>query len=98
MDNNSFSTKPVESSTNNIESTSQPNKLHSRMRPAIAGAIGAITGLTVGAVGIFGLIKLTNKPPKCLECNCERQAATGEGGTGAYGRGRQTEGRDSREV
>lgn len=78
MDNNSFSTKPVESSTTNIESTSHPNKLHSRMRPAIAGAIGAITGLTVGAVGIFGLIKLTNKPPKCLECNCERQAATGD--------------------
>ncbi len=47
-----------------------------KKNPTITGVICAIVGLIVGAVGIFGLMKLLEKPLKCEECNCPQDISS----------------------
>lgn len=60
-------------------STTPKTKTNGRVRPAAAGAIGAIAGLIVGAVGIYGIIKMTEKPSVCPECNCPSPVSQASG-------------------
>lgn len=60
-------------------STTPKTKTNGRVRPATAGAIGAIAGLIVGAAGIYGIIKMTEQPPVCPECNCPSPVSQASG-------------------
>ena len=69
MDTNSLE----QSTINNTETqTSTISKTHSRIRPVVAGAIGAVAGLVVGAAGIYGLTKLTGQTQPCPDCKCPK--------------------------
>ncbi len=65
-------------SINNTTPSITP-KTNGRVRPATASAIGAIAGLIVGAAGIYGIIKMTEKPPVCPECNCPSPVSQASG-------------------
>ncbi|MBP5647859.1 hypothetical protein J6X04_01030 [Candidatus Saccharibacteria bacterium] len=69
MDTNSLE----QPTTNNIkEQTPTAPKAHGRIRPAAAGAIGAVAGLVIGAAGIYGLTKLTGQTQPCPDCQCPK--------------------------
>lgn len=51
------------------------NKTHEK-RPIGVGVACVIAGLVIGAIGVYGLIKLLEKPPKCEECNCPQPTST----------------------
>lgn len=40
------------------------------LSPAAAGTIGAVAGLAIGAAGLYGIIKLTQKPEVCTCPDC----------------------------
>ncbi len=65
-------------SINNTTPSIAP-KTNGRVRPATAGAIGAVTGLIVGAAGIYGIIKMTEQPPVCPDCNCPSPVSQASG-------------------
>ena len=65
-------------SINNTTPSITP-KTNGRVRPATAGAIGAIAGLIVGAAGIYGIIKMTEQPPVCPDCNCPSPVSQASG-------------------
>lgn len=63
MENNTYSSQSEVPTVLATKSKKQFN-------PAVAGAIGAVAGLAVGAAGIYGLIKLTEKPQPCTCPDC----------------------------
>ena len=46
------------------------NKPKKHLSPAVAGTIGAVAGLAIGAAGIYGIIKLTEEPEPCTCPDC----------------------------
>ncbi len=80
MDNQEHNTNSKQQpSSSNTPPTAQ--KQTSRMRPVVIGAASAVAGLIVGGAGIYGLIKLTEKPQECPECNCSEDIAGPINGT-----------------
>lgn len=71
MNNNTLLDNTYEQPLNN-PTLQTPPKTHGRIRPAVAGAVGALAGLIVGAAGIYGIIKMTEQPPTCPGCKCPR--------------------------
>lgn len=69
-----FQPDPAIDSQSNMSLAS--GKQHGRVRPAVAGAIGTVCGLAVGAAGIYGLIKFTEQPPICPECDCPNNTSS----------------------
>ncbi|MBQ3474343.1 hypothetical protein IJH24_02885 [Candidatus Saccharibacteria bacterium] len=51
------------------------NKPHEK-RPLGVGIACAVAGLVIGAIGVYGLTKLLEKPPKCEECDCPQSTST----------------------
>lgn len=45
-------------------------------KPLITGIIGCVIGILLGGAGIFGLIKLLEKPTSCPDCNCPKNISS----------------------